>query len=256
MIYGYVDVRSTYEARDAAAVLLAITEHFGKRNADVLTPMDVQLVHGPFPYLRVRFLVNEADSERIFQTEWISLYTSRARKTQTLFTLPWPKPPHNPPLWLGGKAPSIATALHAANFLNTVVVNLGWRGPWGKECFKGAFQYEGERMRKVIASGHAAGWMCPLKEEEREALFREAERMQAKLNAPPSPPEEFPVLGSSPEPAPVPCWPNPPLRINEADQENLWRVAYLGAGGRFRSPDRVWLRGPSPLDLRKQVALR
>ena len=110
-------------------------------------------------------------------------------------------------------------------------------------------------MRKLIASGHAAGWMCPLKEAEREALFREAERMRAQLDEPASPPEEFPALGNSPEAAPAPCWPNPPLRINQADQENLWRVAYLGAGGRFRSPDRVWLRGPSPIDLRKQAAL-
>ena len=256
MVYGYVDVKSRQEVRDAMAAYLAITEHAGECAANVLTPMDVQLIHGPFPYLRVRFQVNEADSDRIFNTGWISLYISRARKTPVFFTLPWPKPPHNPPLWLGGKPASIATAMHAANFLNTVVMNLGWRGPWGEQWFKGHWRYEEERMRKLIASGHAAGWMCLLKEAEREELFQAAERMRAQLDEPTSPLEEFPALGNSPEPAPAPCWPNPPLRINQVDQENLWRVAYLGAGGRFRSPEAVWLCGPSPIDLRKQVALR
>jgi hypothetical protein len=48
-------------------------------------------------------------------------------------------------------------------------------------------------------------------------------------------------------------------KINRADQENLWRVAFLGVDDRFGtdngfiSPERVWLSGPSPKELRMDL---
>ena len=250
MVYGYVDVQSRQEASNAMAALLAITEHAAAKCAPgVLTPMDVQLISLPYPssYLRVRFLVDEADSEGIFKTGWLRLYTSRARKTPVFFTLPWPKPP---------QSGTIEAVIHAAEFLNTLIWELGWNSLWGGAPWKGCWRYVEGWMRERVASGNWLECMRPLKEHEREALFREAERMRAQLDPPASPPDEFPPLGTAPEPAPALCWVNSPLRINQDDQENLWRVAYLGAGERFRSPEAVWLCGPSPIDLRKQVALR
>tara|TARA_B100000927_G_scaffold227634_1_gene187421 strand:- start:109 stop:804 length:696 start_codon:yes stop_codon:yes gene_type:complete len=48
-------------------------------------------------------------------------------------------------------------------------------------------------------------------------------------------------------------------RINRIDQEKLWRVAFLGVDDRFGtdnrfiSPERVWLSGPSPKELRMDL---
>ena len=65
-------------------------------------------------------------------------------------------------------------------------------------------------------------------------------------------PADFPTLSVSP-----PAVRGSPLpSINKEDQENLWRVAYLGGHKRFLPPEDVWLRGPSPIDLQREVALR
>ena len=48
-------------------------------------------------------------------------------------------------------------------------------------------------------------------------------------------------------------------KVNRVDQENLWRVAFLGIDDRFGSdneflsPERVWLSGPSPKELRMSL---
>ena len=48
-------------------------------------------------------------------------------------------------------------------------------------------------------------------------------------------------------------------KVNRVDQENLWRVAFLGVDDRFGtdnqllSPERVWLSGPSPKELRMSL---
>jgi len=49
------------------------------------------------------------------------------------------------------------------------------------------------------------------------------------------------------------------VKVNRVDQENLWRVAFLGVDDRFGvdnqflSPERVWLTGPSPKELRMSL---
>jgi len=102
-------------------------------------------------------------------------------------------------------------------------------------------------------------------------LFRHAEALKGRLQSPLDPANAradalpanarvaaFAVLGTSPAGSPVatpPCDPAVP-RINKEDQQNLWGVAFLGACERFaQPPERVWLRGPSPIDLQKRVAL-
>ena len=59
---------------------------------------------------------------------------------------------------------------------------------------------------------------------------------------------EFPALGKSPPTGSPKAL--QPLHINEEDQARLHQVAFLGADKNFEAPEALWLKGPSPIELR------
>ena len=39
--------------------------------------------------------------------------------------------------------------------------------------------------------------------------------------------------------------------VHEADQQRLYQVAFLGPAKNFEAPEALWLKGPSPSELRE-----
>ena len=254
MAHGFVDLKTCRDVPRATAALLALNESVGEFSVGC-RPLEVQLLkHQRCAYLRVLLLVDAADMEWIAQTGWVHKYTAQHREASELFFMPWPKC-----TGLG----AVERALHAAEVLGSLMEWFGFDNVKPKEVSVGW-------RPATLASFHAyltgdnIKWIRRLTEAQRQGLFRHAEALKARLEL--SLPDladarntEFPALGASPTGSPVataPCDPIVPC-INQADKENLWGVAFLGACECFAdSPERVWwLRGPSPRDVQERVAL-
>ena len=266
MAHGFVDLKARRDVPRATAALLALNECVSEFSVGC-RPLEVQLLrHERCAYLRVLLLVDAADVEWITQTGWVHKYTAKHREASELFFMPWPK---------CTSPGAVERALHTAEVLGSVMAWFGFHNVKPKEI---SVTWRPATLAAFHAflTGEDTEWVRPLSEVQREGLFRHAETLKARLHPPPEapsepPPErattwahaslaEFPALGASPiDSSPVatpPCDAAVP-RINKEDQENLWGVAFLGACERFSEPpERVWwLRGPSPIDLQKRVAL-
>ena len=275
MSQGFVDLRVRRDVPRVVAALLALSEHVGEFSIGC-RPSYVQLVNRGSGHLRMLVLVDEADAEWIFKTGWVRAYTTKQQAAPVLFGVTM-----DTCAGLG----VVATALHTAEFLGSVMERLGFgnatfdRGNWGT--------LELATARWVFATSHSF-WVRPLTDEQREGLFRHAEDLQVHLAFPfatepePEPVEkykaDFPELGKSPSSSPE-C--TPPSRaahgsgkaavtavrgedahcdpatflINEVDKVRLFQVAFLGADTHFKAPEALWLTGPSPSELRARRAL-
>lgn len=210
-------------------------------------------------------LVDEADADWIFKKGWVREYTAKQQQEPVLFGVS-----------MHTRAGLVATALHTAEFLGSVMERLGLgdaatlvRGDWGTLQLATA--------RWVFATSQDV-WVRPLTDEQREWLFRHAEALQVHLarSAVPESAEkystDFPELGKSPCSSPecTPPWHGSgnaavaavldahcdaatPI-INEDDKARLFQVAFLGAGAHFKAPEALWLTGPSPSELRAASA--
>lgn len=252
MAHGFVDLKARRDVPRAAAALLALNECVGEFSLGC-RPIEVQLLkHQHSACLRLLLLVDGADIEWVAQTGWVHKYTAEHREAVELFTMPWPA--------CAGVG-AVASALHAAEVLGSVMAWFGFRNVKPTAVSAGWRPSTLATYREHLTSEDAE-WIRRLTEEQREGLFRHAETLKERLQSPRDPANAhvaaLPVRGTSPASSPVatpPCDPAVP-RINKEDQQNLWGVAFLGACERFsQPPERVWLRGPSPIDLQKRVAL-
>jgi len=276
MSRGFVDLRVRRDVPRVVAALLALNEHLGEFSIGC-RPSYVQLINRGSGHLRMLVLVDEADAEWIFKKGWVREYTTKQQQEPVLFGVSM-----HTCAGLG----AVATALHTAEFLGSVMERLGLgnaatlvRGDWGTLQLATA--------RWVFATNHDF-WVRPLTDEQREWLFRHAETLQVHLasaSAPEPVPEsaekystDFPELGKSPCSSPectppsrawygrgkatvtavqgedAHCDPATPI-INEVDKVRLFQVAFLGADTHFKAPEALWLTGPSPSELRARHAL-
>ena len=259
LIDGFIDLARRKDIPHAVAKMMAL---------DALShgcgPSSLQLLARGC--MRILVLIDTVDKEFVLGTGWVQAYTPKHYNEQVL----WESPVLTP-----HRHGSLAGLLHATEFLGAAMALLGIGSGDGADRLRHHQIDEAlpELEQQLACSTGPArtAWIAPLTEAQREGLLEHADKLKARLVRyrnmelpPPSPPDlfdsavwrphpaDFPALGGSPPKErgpPRPC-------INKEDQENLWRVAYLGGHKRFLPPEDVWLRGPSPIDLQRQGALR
>ena len=259
MSHGFVDLKVRRDIPRVAAALLAINQHASEFSIGC-RPLEVQLLkHQRCAYVRVFLLVDAADMEWVVKTGWVHAYTAKHREAHELFFMPWPKC-----TGLG----AVARALHTAEVLGAMLSWFGFHNTIPKEI---SVTWRPATLASFHAflTGENTDWIRPLTEEQREGLFKHAETLKEHLeSAPPAAAAtsapvttgahkflaEFPALGKSPSAGS----PNAlqPLHINEEDQARLHQVAFLGADKNFAAPEALWLKGPSPIELRASCGRR
>ena len=255
MSHGFVDLKVRRDVPRVAAALLAINQHVSEFSIGCL-PLEVQLIrHQRLAYLRLFLLVDPKDVQWITKTGWVHAYTLEHRTAHELFVLPWPA---------CTDPGAVARALHTAAVLGSV---MSW---FGFHNYKPKTVSDGWRPATLASfrayfTGLDKGWIRPLTEEQREGLFKFAETLKQRLEKAATDPveepavdpvttgahdllAEFPALGKSPTAGSPKAL--RPLHINEKDQARLHQVAFLGADKNFEAPEALWLKGPSPIELR------
>ena len=242
MSHGFVDLKVRRDVPRVAAALLAINQHVSEFSIGC-RPLEVQLLkHQRCAYVRVFLLVDAADMEWVVKTGWVHAYTAKHREAHELFFMPWPKC-----TGLG----VVERALHTAEVLGAVLSWFGFHNTAPKEM---SVTWRPATLASFHAflTGENTEWIRPLTEEQREGFFKYSEMLKERLDKAATDPvnaynDAFPALGISPSDSPKAAQ-SP--HINEEDQARLHRVAFLGADKNFEAPEALWLKGPSPIELR------
>ena len=244
MSHGFVDLKARRDIPRVSAALLAINQHASEFSIGC-RPLEVQLLkHQRCAYVRVFLLVDAQDMEWVVKTGWVHAYTAKHREAHELFFMPWPK---------CAELGAVERALHTAEVLGAI---LSWFGFHNTEPKTISVTWRPATLASFHAflTGENTDWIRPLTEEQREGLFNYAETLKQRLEKAATDPVEayndaFPALGTSPSDSPKT---GPPQRaqVHEVDQQRLYQVAFLGPAKNFEAPEALWLKGPSPSELR------